>query len=88
MSATEEKHSTAINSQDQPEESKQSEVSQPLFPAEAPVLDLKDLGAFFNSVKKISKELKEANNFLLGTVFEQKDNDPTRRLLCLKFNFH
>jgi hypothetical protein len=24
---------------------------------------------------------------LLGTVFEQKDNDPTRRLLCLKFNF-
>lgn len=23
-----------------------------------------------------------------GTVFEQKDKDPTRRLLCLKFNFH
>ena len=24
---------------------------------------------------------------MLGTMFEQKDKDPTRRLLCLKFNF-
>ena len=88
MSNAQEKHSTAIHSQDQPEESKQSEVSSPLFSADVPVLDWKDLGVFLNQVKKISKELKEANNFLHGTVFEQKDKDPTWQLLFLKFNFH
>ena len=38
-------------------------------------------------IQAISSGLEEANSLLYGTVFEQKDNDPTGRLLCLKFNF-
>lgn len=39
VSDAQEKHSTALHSQDQPEESKQSEVSSPLFSADVPVLE-------------------------------------------------
>ena len=38
-------------------------------------------------VRAISRGLEEANSAIYGTIFEQKDNDPTKRLLCLKFNF-
>ena len=37
-------------------------------------------------VLAISIGLEEANSILYA-IFEHKDNDPSKRLLCLKFNF-